>query len=113
MSIRTAARAGIFPNKSMRIESVRNLILIAALATALAGCADSMSDITVSVPTHVPAAGGAALSQASPQNVQVQPFSARRGTGVLPGRIGERKTVGDISMGYVAVTPLPEALVPK
>jgi hypothetical protein len=33
-----------------------------------------------------------------------------RGVGELPGRIGERTTVGNITMGYVTLNPPPEAL---
>lgn len=90
---------------------MRHLLLVAVLASFASGCAESVSDITVTVPPYAPTAAGTALSRAPAQPVSVQPFTAQRGTGVLPGRIGERKTVGDISMGYVTLTPPPEVLL--
>jgi len=39
------------------------------------------------------------------------PFSEHLGTGALPGRIGERKTVGDISLGMIIIEPTPGPLV--
>lgn len=34
----------------------------------------------------------------------------KRGVGVLPGRIGERTTIGNMTMGYVTLNPPPESL---
>lgn len=75
----------------------------------LAACA-GVQDTTVTVPAHVADTSGSLLTTVSKRSVTVSPFTFDRGIGELPGRIGERTTVGDVTMGYVTVTPPPEVL---
>ncbi|MCA0928813.1 hypothetical protein [Ruegeria profundi] len=87
------------------------LIYLATL-TALIGlvsCA-GVQDTTANASLQSASSGGGVHSSVSPRAVDVQPFTMVRGVGVLPGRIGERTTVGDITMGYVTLNPPPEAL---
>jgi hypothetical protein len=83
----------------------------AAIVTffALVACS-GVQDVTANA-TLKPASGeGAALSSVAPRALTVEPFTMVRGVGVLPGRIGERTTVGDVTMGYVTLNPPPEVL---
>lgn len=81
------------------------------LVAAVAGCAGTAGDVTVAVPPHVATQTHDALSGIGPVAVAVPEFREQVGTGVLPGRIGERKTLGNISLGKVSVTPLPGQIV--
>lgn len=87
------------------------LALPLLLMISLAGCASAVGDIVVPVPPHVAATTPSALSAAAPMTIDVRDLREAGGTGVLPGRIGERKTIGDLSMGLVTVTPLPGRIV--
>ncbi|MEP2028962.1 MAG: hypothetical protein ABJI96_09695 [Paracoccaceae bacterium] len=79
------------------------------IAFSLAGC-EGTSDTSATVQKHTPEAADGVLAGVSPRAVTVQAFSMKRGVGVLPGRIGERTTVGNVSMGYVTISPPPEVL---
>ncbi|MDU8946539.1 hypothetical protein [Ovoidimarina sediminis] len=91
------------------IKAKSHPILALAAAAVLAGCA-GVQDTTVSVPSHAADASGSLLASVSKRAVTVAPFTIDRGVGELPGRIGERTTVGDVTMGYVTLTPPPEVL---
>jgi uncharacterized lipoprotein YajG len=77
----------------------------------LTACAGPAGDVLVNIPRHEPLKGASALERVAPTNVEVGEFRESIGTGVLPGRIGERKTVGDISLGMVTIDPPPGRLV--
>lgn len=77
----------------------------------LSGCA-GVQDVVVKVPEHK-ASGAGALGAVPPRQVSVEPFSAKRGTGQIPGRIGERTAADMTSMGFVTVSPLPEELLTR
>ena len=82
------------------------------LAACLAACASAVSDVAVPVAPHAAAASAAsALARIPSTTIDVRDLHEPGGTGVLPGRIGERKTIGDISMGLVSVNPPPGQLV--
>ena len=87
---------------------LRSLMSLMA-AGVLAGCA-AVQDTTVTVPAHVADASDSVLASVSKRSVTVSPFTINRGIGELPGRIGERTTVGDVTMGYVTMSPPPEVL---
>lgn len=76
------------------------------LPLVLAGCAVGQ-DARITVPPHQPGAGPSALAT-TPRRVAVAPF---REPGGPIGRLGERRTVGEISLGMVDVTPSPGRLV--
>lgn len=85
------------------------LTAVALMVVSVAGC-EGTSDTAATVQKHTPEASDSALAGVSPRAVTVQAFSMKRGVGVLPGRIGERTTVGNVSMGYVTLSPAPEVL---
>lgn len=85
---------------------MRRLRVVLLLA-ALSGCAGAQ-DVVVAVPPHV-APRGAAVAR--PATVVLAHFREPGGTGMLPGRVGERKTVGNLSMGAVTVSPAPGVLL--
>ena len=86
----------------------RYLATLAALI-GLVSCA-GVQDTTANASVQSASSGGGVLSSVSPRALNVQPFTMVRGVGVLPGRIGERTTVGDVTMGYVTLNPAPETL---
>ncbi len=75
----------------------------------LAGCAGPGTELQVPIPPHQGVAG--AFAGAPPGVVSVAAFPEAGGTGVLPGAIGERSTIGDISMGQVRIAPSPARLL--
>lgn len=78
--------------------------LSAALAlTACEGVQDTSATVTTA-PT-------ANATPAQTAQVTLQPITRELGLGELPGRIGERTTIGSISMGYVTLDPPPEAVM--
>ena len=79
------------------------------LLALLAGCAGPGTELQVPVPPHQGVAG--AFAPAPPGAISVAAFAEPGGTGVLPGAIGERSTIGDISMGQVRVSPPPARLL--
>lgn len=83
---------------------------IPCLLLLLAGCAGA-EDTVVHIPPHVPAPGPSALAISPPVDVAVAAFQETGGIGVLPGRIGERKTLSNLSMGEVTIDPPPGALL--
>jgi hypothetical protein len=87
-----------------------NYLAIAGMIL-LTACAGPSGDVLVNVPGHEPLQGRSALERAAPMMVEVGEFRHSIGTGVLPGRIGERKTVGEISLGMVTIDPPPGRLV--
>lgn len=90
-------------------ENSLRLAVVALLIFGVAGC-EGTSDTSATVPKHKPLAADSVLAGVSSRAVTVQAFTMKRGVGVLPGRIGERTTVGNVSMGYVTISPPPEAL---
>lgn len=92
---------------------MRNLSLAACvlLVGALGACGGPQGDVTVAIAAHVAQPGPSALSAIGPVAVSVADLSEAGGTGVLPGRTGERKTLGDLSLGLITVTPTPGAIV--
>ena len=77
----------------------------------LSACAGAVSDVLVNIPRHQPPEGTSELKEVASTTIRVSEFRQTLGTGVLPGRIGERKTIGDISMGLVTIKPTPSRLV--
>ena len=83
----------------------------AVILILVAACAGTAGDVIVDIPAHKPPKGTSALSGVPPAVIDISDFRQSAETGVLPGRIGERKTVGDISLGMVTVQPTPSRLV--
>lgn len=83
-------------------------IVILILVTA---CAGTAGDVIVDIPAHKPPQGTSALSGVPPAVIDIGDFRRSVETGVLPGRIGERKTIANISLGMVTVQPTPGRLV--
>ena len=77
------------------------------LLATLSGCA-GVQDVVVAVP---PPAAPAAAPSPRPATVALAPFREPGGIGALPGRVGERKTIGNLSMGAVTVAPPPGELL--
>lgn len=77
------------------------------LLATLSGCA-GVQDVVVTVPPYV---APVAAPSPRPAIVALAPFREPGGIGTLPGRIGERKTVGNLSMGAVTVVPPPAELL--
>lgn len=90
---------------------VRDGCLAIAALVLLSACAGPAGDVRVDVPRHDPPRGTSALQAVAPLTVAMGEFRESLGTGVLPGRIGERKTVGDVSLGMVTIDPPPGRLV--
>lgn len=92
------------------MNSIRNGLLSAGLLL-LGACAGVDGDVIVAVPAYQAQSGGSLLSAGPARAIKVGAFRRRLGTGELPGRIGERKTIGNISLGLVTVSPSPGRLV--
>jgi uncharacterized lipoprotein YajG len=82
---------------------------------ALAGCQSGGvgdgGDTIVTVPPYAAAPSGSPPAAGSSGPVALSVRERPLGTGELPGRIGERATVGNISMGFVTIDPPPAGLV--
>lgn len=76
---------------------------------SMPGCS-GVEDTSATAGQHTATAGGGVLSSVSSRSLSVQPFTMVKGVGELPGRIGERTTVGNVTMGYVTLNPPPETL---
>lgn len=85
-------------------------LAIAGMAI-LAACVGPSDEVVVKIPEHQALEGVSALQEVASTTVEIGKFSQPVGTGVLPGRIGERKTVGDISLGMVTIEPPPAPLI--
>ena len=89
-------------------------VAVAALVL-LAGCQSGgmgdPGDSAVNIPPYVPSAGTSPLSAVSSKQIAVVVHERGLGTGALPGRIGERQTLGNISMGFVTIEPAPAQLI--
>jgi hypothetical protein len=91
----------------------QGLIYISSLAFViglLAGCAGPQGDVLIRIPSIEPATN-VAISELPSKTFSISQFHLPLGTGRLPGRIGERKTVGDISLGMVTIDPPPGVLL--
>ncbi len=78
------------------------------LVFIVAACAQ-MGDATVTVPPHAGVPGG--FPGLPPGPVALTGFEDSAGTGVLPGQIGERTTIGDVPMGTITLQPPPGSLL--
>jgi hypothetical protein len=92
------------------MNSIRNGLLSVGLLL-LGACAGVDGDVIVAVPAYQAQTGASQLSAAPPMAIKLGAFRRQLGTGELPGRIGERKTIGNISLGLVSVNPAPGKLV--
>ncbi len=92
------------------MTAIRNHVLLACILL-LTACAGTAGDVVVSIPAYQPLKGTSTLAGLAPTAIQLGAFRRSVGTGQLPGRIGERKTIGDISLGKVTIQPVPGRLV--
>ena len=99
------------PSFASRFGIAGPLLALIALAGCQAGGVGDASDAFVTVPAHVPAASGSPPAKGASVPVAVAVRERPLGTGELPGRVGERATVGNISMGFITIDPPPAALV--
>jgi hypothetical protein len=76
----------------------------------MTGC-EGVQDTTATVGTTAAPASGTVQTATSAKAVSVSAFTMTRGLGELPGRIGERTTIENVSMGYVTLNPPPEVLM--
>ena len=90
--------------------AIRSYVLLAGLFFVTA-CAGIQGDVVVSIPAYQPLKSTSALAGPAPTAIKIGAFRQSVGTGQLPGRIGERKAIGDISLGMVTVQPAPGRLV--
>jgi uncharacterized lipoprotein YajG len=79
--------------------------VLTLLTLFLSACAGPTSDITVAIPPHIASDAANALTSMPPTRIELREVREPQGTGLLPGRIGERKPIGNISMGLVSVSP--------
>ena len=89
---------------------IRNGLLFVGLFL-LGACAGVEGDVLVAVPAYQAQTGASLLSAAPPMAIRFGAFRRNVGTGQLAGRIGERKTIGNISLGLVTASPAPGKLV--
>ena len=87
---------------------IRNGLLFVGLFL-LGACAGVEGDVLVAVPAYQAQTCASLLSAAPPMAIGA--FRRNVGTGQLAGRIGERKTIGNISLGLVTASPAPGKLV--
>lgn len=80
-------------------------VFLLIFSFCLTACGGVTEDITVDIQPHKAPEKASALSGVPPVPVEVVEVREPGGTGLLPGRIGERKTIGNISMGLVSVSP--------
>ncbi len=85
--------------------------IVTVILILVAACAGIAGDVIVDIPAHKPPKGTSALSSVPPTVINISDFRRSVETGALPGRIGERKTVANISLGMVTVQPTPGRLV--
>jgi uncharacterized lipoprotein YajG len=78
-----------------------------AASALLAGCAPDISDTIVTAPQHVASGEGSALARVPSARIAIVEVEDKRGVPGPAGWIGERKTIGDISMGSVEISPPP------
>ena len=86
-------------------------LYVSAIVVLLTACAGPAGDVVVRIPPHVASSTPSLLSRAASTTVDVRDIRETAGTGVLPGRIGERKTIGNLSLGAVTITPVPGEVV--
>ena len=80
----------------------------------LAGCGGGPAgDVLVKIPDNQSITSTAKIASVSPVTYSISEFAVSQGTGQLPGRIGERKTIGNISLGMVSIDPPPSVLLAK
>lgn len=91
--------------------AVERALTAVATVLVLAGCAADMGDVIVPVSPHQAAAGESALARLPPTRIRIASVTDARGVAGPAGRIGERKTLGEISMGEVEITPPPIELL--
>ena len=89
-----------------RIFGYAAMVLTLCTISACSGVKDTVAIVK----PYSPSAERVLLSSVSARALTVQPFTMVRGIGELPGRIGERTTIGGVTMGYVTLNPPPEEL---
>ena len=67
--------------------------------------------VVVNMPAYEPHQGDSALHGAPETTVSIDRFRPLAAAAAHPGRIGERKTIGNLSMGTVIVRPPPGDLI--
>ena len=88
--------------------------VVGAALRLLAGCQSGgmgdTSDSAVSIPPYRPSGGTSSMAAVAPKQIAVRVQERELGTGALPGRIGERQTLGNLSMGFITIEPAPAQL---
>jgi len=83
----------------------RTIAMCCAAVLALGGCAGALENVVVSLPAYDAGGGAAAAPRAT---VRVDPVRDAR-TNAVGSLIGERTTIGNVSMGAIEMKPLPTA----
>lgn len=78
---------------------------------SIAGCAADMDDMIISASLHQATTGESALTKVPPTRFRIDDVQDSRDVAGPAGLIGERKTIGNISMGFVEITPPPTELI--
>jgi hypothetical protein len=95
---------------SMKLE--RSLVILVVIL--LTGCGGGPEgDVLVKIPDNQSITSTAKIASLTPVTYNISEFNLSQGTGQLPGRIGERKTIGNISLGMVSIDPPPSMLLTK
>ena len=98
-------------NSLMPMKLERSLVFLVVIL--LAGCGGPEGDILVKIPDNQTIQSTAKIAAVSPVTYSISKFNVPHATGQLPGRIGERKTIGNISLGMVSIDPPPSVLLEK
>jgi hypothetical protein len=85
------------------------LVAASMLLSLLAGCAPGMQNILVDLRPYEPQGGNPSASLAK---VRIEPVKDARGDAV-GGMIGERTTIGSVSMGGIELNPPPTDVIAR
>lgn len=99
----------VYRNAASRMhcyKQIRCLALCLGFLPLLTACQDVFQDVLVS-PQPQQSSGHSAIAQVSPTTVEVRDLREQGQDRGTKRRIGERTTLGDISMGYVWISTPP------
>lgn len=97
--------------RPIRQRRARRLIVACSvLLLSVAGCATGPQNALVNLAPYEAQRGERGNAAGSPVQVRIEPVREARGDAV-GSLIGERKTIGDISMGNIELNPLPTVVM--
>lgn len=92
----------------LRVRSAS--VVFCALLLSIGGCATGPQNVLVNLRPYEPQRGERGIPAASPSKVRIEPVRDMRGDAV-GNLIGERTTIGNISMGNIELNPLPTDVI--